>query len=163
MAAREKVTPALLLSPRQLPRTHRTNSPGCLENPVPQQSSPSVTQESAKSLRHHQIIRRCSRSGILGLPTHACILSRAQAAKRTRHRIGSYVRKQLETITDANEWNCKRSGYCSKFLHFLMRADSPCESDDSEGFRSPRRNSKPHAPTVAQHEPPPTTVAPRAA
>ena len=64
-------------------------------------------------------------SGILGLPTHACILSRAQAAKRTRHRIGSYVRKQLETITDANEWNCKRSGYCSKFLHFLMRADSP--------------------------------------
>src|SRR5437588_9459048 len=121
MAAREKVTPALLLSPRQLPRTHRTSSPGCLENPVPQQSSPSVTQESAKSLRHHQIIRRCSRSGILGLPTHACILSRAQAAKRTRHRIGSYVRKQLETIfgkTDANEWNCKRSGYCSNFFTF---------------------------------------------
>ena len=54
---------------------------------------------------------------------YAC--PRAQAAKRTRHRIGSYVRKQLETITDANEWNCKRSGYCSKFLHFLMRADSP--------------------------------------
>src|SRR5438105_15895679 len=60
-------------------------------------------------------------SGILGWPTHACILSRAHAAKRTRHRIGSYLRKQLETIfgkTDANEWNCKRSGYCSNFFTF---------------------------------------------